>query len=84
MSSDALQSGDVIRIDEPVFTSIIKYFLDETDVKNKFFPYIVEPGETIAMVARKFKTPEELLVEINQLDDEVSAGDVVFVYNRNL
>lgn len=83
MGSDFLKKGEVIRIDEPVFASNIKYFLDETDVKNKFFPYIVEAGETIAAVARKFRTPEELLVEINQLDREVRKGDVVFVYNVN-
>lgn len=79
-----LKKGDVIRVEGPIFTSNVRYFLDETDVKNKFFPYIVEEGETISSVARKFKTPEELLVEINQLETEVSPGDVVFVYNRKV
>ena len=82
MASDSLKSGDMIRIDQPVYASNVRYFLDETDVKNKFFAYIVGAGETIAAVARKFRTPEELLVEINQLEGEVSEGDVVFVYNR--
>ena len=83
MDTDYISKGDVIRIDEPIFTSSVKYFLDETDIKHKFFPYIVREGETISSVARKFRTPEELLVEINMLDEEVSVGDVVFVYNVN-
>lgn len=79
--NETLQKGQVIRTGDTYASFSLEYFLDETDVKFNFFPYKVQEGETIASVASKFKTPEELLVEINQLESDLVQGDEIYVYN---
>jgi len=83
LEKDVLTKGQLIRINQPFITSAVKYFLDETDIRYNFFPYIIREGETLRSIAKKFGTPEELLAEINQIEGEIHPGDELFVYKLN-
>ena len=43
-------------------------------------PYIVKENDTVESIARRFKNPEELLVELNQIKEGVTEGDEIFLY----
>jgi len=79
-TSNALKQGDVIRIEKPIADFGIQYFLDETDMKYHFRPYVVKENDTIESIARRFKNPEELLIELNQIKGELKVGDEIFLY----
>lgn len=79
-----LTRGDLVRIEEPLrVTPNIRYFLDEKDIRNTFFPYIIKEGETLQSIAKKFNTLEELILEINQINTELKPGDELFIYRLN-
>ncbi|MEM6737202.1 MAG: OmpA family protein [Bacteroidota bacterium] len=79
--SDTFEIGSIVRIPESLgLTPNIKYFLEEEDLKNSFFIYRVKPNETLAMIARKYNTMEELIAEVNNLDGELDVGDEIYIY----
>lgn len=78
---DSFDQGDIIRIEERLSVAPdIHYFIDHLDIKNDFFRYRLQPGESLSSVAQKFDTPEELLLEINNLKSLPKAGDQIYVY----
>ncbi|MCP4456667.1 MAG: LysM peptidoglycan-binding domain-containing protein, partial [Cytophagales bacterium] len=78
---DMLRAGTAIRVFNPKGRSpSIRHFLDEQDIKNSFFLYRVQSGETLASIAEKYKTIEELLREVNNLDRNLRAGEQIYVY----
>ncbi|GAB4242357.1 MAG: hypothetical protein Tsb0034_19780 [Ekhidna sp.] len=79
-AGDTVEAGDIIRVGELKTVPSIKYFLEEKDLRNSFFIYTVKANETVASIARKYNTFEELLMEVNEIDDEVKAGDEIFIY----
>ncbi len=79
--SDTVKAGTIVRIPKKTeFIPNIKYFLEEADLRNSFFVYKVKPNETLASIARKYNTIEELIAEVNDLDGELDAGDEIFIY----
>ncbi|MEM9859009.1 MAG: OmpA family protein [Bacteroidota bacterium] len=79
--SDTFEIGSIIRIPESLgLTPNIKYFLEEEDLKNSFFIYRVKPNETLATIARKYNTMEELIAEVNNLDGKLDVGDEIYIY----
>lgn len=77
---DRVEAGGVIRIGDPQVIPNIKFFLEEADLRNSFFLYRVKSDDTLASIAAKYKTVEELLAEVNQIDQEVQEGDEIFIY----
>ena len=49
-------------------------------MKYHFRPYVVKENDTIESIARRFKNPEELLIELNQIKGELKVGDEIFLY----
>lgn len=83
LKGETLKRGQIIRVGKDISVVPIKYFLEESDIKYQFFPYVVQEGETVQSIVSKFGTPEELLMEINQLDGDLAAGDEIFVCRFN-
>ncbi len=83
LKGETLKKGQIIRVGKDISVVPIKYFLEESDIKYQFFPYVVQEGETVQSIVSKFGTPEELLMEINQLDGDLAAGDEIFVCRFN-
>lgn len=85
IDNEFLERGQVLRVGEDFGTADLNYFLDETDVKFNFFSYKISEGETLSSIAEKFRTPEELLLELNKIEGqlELETGDEIFVYNLN-
>lgn len=79
--SDTVEAGSILRLDERWgIIPNIKYFLEEDDLRNSFFIYTVKPKETLASIANKYGTIEELIREINNLDRELKEGEKIFIY----
>lgn len=79
--SDTIEAGSIIRLKVALeLVPNIKYFLEEDDLRNSFFIYTVKPRETLASIAEKYKTIEELILEINNLEGDLKAGEQIFIY----
>lgn len=79
-SSNVIEAGEIIRIADPTIIPNIRFFLEEKDLRNTFFIYKVKAGDTLASVASRYRTFEELLAEINAIDGELKVGEEIFIY----
>ena len=78
---DTIKAGTIVRIgNELSVIPNIKFFLEEDDLRNSFFVYTVKPNESLASIANKYNTLEELIAEVNNLDSELKEGDEIFIY----
>ncbi|MEQ9097908.1 MAG: OmpA family protein [Imperialibacter sp.] len=60
-------------------TPSMRNLINQKDIDDNFFLYTVKPGESLESIARKFKTIEELIFEINQLEEDLKPGDEIIV-----
>ncbi len=82
ISSTVLQEGHVLRVLDPQHQSpSLKYLIPQEYYSDQIFNHVVEAGETLSTIAEKYRIPEELIFEINELKDpQVSQGDVLVIY----
>lgn len=80
ITSGELKEGNTLRIfDTEHSPPKMRNLISQSDIDYHFFPYVVQSGETISSIALKFKTVEELILEINHLKGEVKPGDEILV-----
>ncbi|MEM9340828.1 MAG: LysM peptidoglycan-binding domain-containing protein [Bacteroidota bacterium] len=82
--SEVIKPGSIIRVGSQLKeVPSIKFFLEEDDIRNTFFIYSVKKGETLQTIATKYRTPEELLLEVNHVKGALRPGDQIFIYRVN-
>ncbi|CAD5277266.1 MULTISPECIES: OmpA family protein [unclassified Imperialibacter] len=75
-----LAEGHTLRVfDAEHRTPSMRNLINQKDIDDNFFLYTVKPGESLESIARKFKTIEELIYEINQLEEDLKPGDEIIV-----
>tara|TARA_R110002096_G_scaffold434919_2_gene658759 strand:- start:246 stop:833 length:588 start_codon:yes stop_codon:yes gene_type:complete len=80
IGAKAVAEGNTLRVfDAEYRTPSMRNLINQKDIDDNFFLYTVKPGETLESIARKFKTIEELIYEINQLEEELKPGDEIIV-----
>ncbi len=81
LKSSVLKEGHVLRVLDPQHQSPgLRYLIPQEYYSDQIFNHIVQAGETLRTIADKYRIPEELIYEINELDGEVRKGDVLVIY----
>ncbi len=76
-----LQEGHVLRVFDPKhFVPNYSILIPEEDVGRELIPYVVQRGETLDIIAKKFGVVEESIMETNHLTGEVKVGDELVIY----
>ncbi|MEM9327894.1 MAG: LysM peptidoglycan-binding domain-containing protein, partial [Bacteroidota bacterium] len=79
----AVTPGTIIRVYGGRNFPSLRYFADEFDARNTFFPYRVKAGENLESIAKKYGTMEELLQEVNKVKTPLATGQRIYVYKIN-